>query len=239
MERGESFHFLQSAMFFKKRKNLIFLAAFLFIVSHLYSEREILVDRVIATVDDEVITLSDLKISIHFNLYPELNKREINKYLEKIINQKLVKLKIERNFTLEKEVLMEKKRLIKEFGSEENLIKELKKFGLNLSDLEKYIKEKLYFNKVIEERAQFIIPITLDEIEKYYNEKYVPEQKRKNLYPKSLLEVAAEIESKIARQKRERLISSWLQELKKDVNIEIKIQNLNFIIESEEGEKIK
>lgn len=238
MEKGELFHFLQSAMFFKKKKNLIFVV-FLFIVSNLYTEKEILVDRIIATVEEEVITLSDLKISIHFNLYPEFNKREINKYLERIINQKLVKLKTERNFPLEEEVQKERKRLIEEFGSEENLIKELEKFGLNLSDLEKYIKEKLYFNKVIEERAQFIIPITLDEIEKYYNEKYVPEQKRKNLYPKSLLEVAAGIESKIARQKREKLISSWLQELKKDVNIEIKIQNLNFIIESEEDEKVK
>ncbi len=217
-------------MFFKMRKITIISILLLSTIIQLNSQEAVIVDKILATVNDEIITLSDLKIVIHFNLYPEIEKKEPEKYIEKMIEQKVVREKVKRNFSLEKEILEEKKRLIREFGSEENLLGELAKFGLNWNDLEIYLEEKIYFEKVIKDRFQFVAPITLDEIEKYYYEKYVPEEKKKNLYPKSLLEVASEIESKIVEHKRKELISAWLKELKNELNIEIKVKNFKNLL---------
>jgi hypothetical protein len=80
------------------------------------------------------------------------------------------------------------------------------------------------------DRFKFISPITLDEIKKYYNEIYVPEQRKKKLYPKSLLEVASEIESIITKQKRKKLISDWLKDLKKGEDIEIKVKDFGKLL---------
>ncbi|MCP2520863.1 hypothetical protein NLD30_10540 [SCandidatus Aminicenantes bacterium Aminicenantia_JdfR_composite] len=215
-------------MLSKIKKVIIFLL-FTFL-SYSFNHTEEVIDRVLASVGDEAITLSDLKIVIHFNIYPEIEKKYIKKYIERIIDQKIVKRKVKMSFPLDEEIEKEKNRLIKWFGSEERFFNELLKFDLTWDDLKKYIEEKIYYEKIIKDKFKFISPITLDEIKKYYNEVYVPEQKKKNLYPKSLLEVASEIESIIENQKRKSLISKWLEDLKKEENIEIKIKDINEIL---------
>ena len=58
----------------------------------------------------------------------------------------------------------------------------------------------------------------------------MPEQRKKNLYPKSLLEMASEIESILMYNKREKLISEWLDELKKEENVEIKVKDFSKLL---------
>ncbi|MCP2604640.1 hypothetical protein NLC29_00595 [Candidatus Aminicenantes bacterium AH-873-B07] len=217
-------------MLFKIEQIILFFLLLLFFINSIYSEKELIIDEILAIVGNEAITLSDLKIIIYFNLYPDIEKREIKKYIERMINQKIIKKKIKMNFSLEKEINNEMERLIKWFGSEKKLSQELLKFDLNWSDLKAYLEEKIYFDKVIMDRFKFISPITLDEIKKYYNEIYVPEQRKKKLYPKSLLEVASEIESIITKQKRKKLISDWLKDLKKGEDIEIKVKDFGKLL---------
>ena len=214
----------------KQAKQTILIFCSLFFLFNLSLSKELIIDRVLAFVDNEPITLSDLKIVINFNLYPDIRKTEIKKFIERMINQKIVRKKVKVNFPIEKELREERKRLIKWFDSEENFYKELSKFDLTWSDLKTYIEEKIYYEKIIKDRFKFISPITLDEIKKYYNEIYVPQQRRKKLYPKSLIEMASEIESMIAYQKREKLISEWLNELKRGENIEIKVKDFNELL---------
>jgi len=213
-----------------KIKQIILIFSFLFFSFNLNFSKELIVDRVLAFVGNEPITLSDLKIVINFNLYPDLGKTEIKKYIERMINQKIVTKRIKTNFPIEKDLQNKRKRLIRWFGSEENFYKELSKFDLTWSDLKIYIEEKIYYEKIIKDRFKFISPITLDEIKKYYNEVYVPEQRKKNLYPKSLLEMASEIESILMYNKREKLISEWLDELKKEENVEIKVKDFSKLL---------
>ncbi len=209
-------------MFSNKVKLTFFIVSIFLFINLIYSQE--IIDRIIASIGDEAITLSDLKIAIHFNLFPKIKKEEVKKLIERMVNQKIIKKKIKIELSLDEEIEKEKERLIKMFGTKENFNNELMKFDLTWEDLKVYIEEKIYFDKVIQDRFKFISPITLDEIKKYYDEVYVPEQKKKKLYPKSLLEVAGEIESIIENQKREKLILEWLKGLKKNENIEFKVK---------------
>ena len=108
-----------------KIKQIILIFSFLFFSFNLNFSKELIVDRVLAFVGNEPITLSDLKIVINFNLYPDLGKTEIKKYIERMINQKIVTKRIKTNFPIEKDLQNKRKRLIRWFGSEENFYKEL------------------------------------------------------------------------------------------------------------------
>lgn len=229
-------------MYFKLKK--IYLIFLLFaLLNSLYSPKFISartypVDRIVAVVNDQVITLSDLKIVIHFHLFENIQDSDQENYpsniLDRIINQKVVIKKSREDILIEKDIAEEKERLIKGFGSEREFFQELAKFDLDWIDLKNYLKEKIYFKKIIQRKFQFHVPVTLEEIEKYYQEKYLPQQKSLNLFPKSLIEVASEIEFKIADEKREILIKKWLQELRNQAEIEIKIKNLKEIISNSE-----
>ncbi len=176
------------------KKVLFILLSVVFILNADASSKEI-VDRIVAIVNDDIITLSDLKSQlklyenqINAKRLPASKKRELlykvrTELLGNLINQKLTdqEAKKAKIFVSKSEVDSTIERM-KEANSltHEDLIKALKKQGLTLAEYRKQIKDQLIRPRVINSKVRSKIIITDDEIESFYKankEKYAGSKK--------------------------------------------------------------
>jgi len=87
--------------------------------------------------------------------------------------------------------------------------------------LRPYVEEKLIFRKVIASRFNQSVPVTLKEIEAYYQDVYVPDQKREGTVPAPMIQILDRIEARIQERKREEQIAAWIGNLKAQADIRI------------------
>lgn len=191
-----------------------------------YGQREV-VDRIVAVVNDEIITLTDVNIIQKFGLFEDLEKSQDadkqTQILSRLINQKLViQLASER-------IMIDKKELeasLSDFvqKTDPDLAgTALLQFGLDWDDLKSYFREKLLFQKIVSQRFNRGVIVSIEEIERYYEQVYVPSQRGKKLSPQPMIEVLDQIEGELQREKIEDQVQEWIDNLKREANIQIKI----------------
>ena len=210
----------------RPKKNLAFFLVLAGLVSVLWADSET-VDLIAAVVNEDVITLSDLKIVEALGLFEgnTLKLEEIyTEILEELVNRKLV-IGLTQNEVPVMEsdieaVLKTKKRNMGDQGLEAVLIR----FGLDEQDIDEYIREKLLFEKIIEERFGLAIVVRLADIESYYRNTYVPNQEARGLEPSPMIDMLSEIETAIRNNKVDTQVEEWISGLKSDADIRILIQ---------------
>jgi hypothetical protein len=187
------------------------------------------VDRIVAVVNDEVITLTDLRVVEEFILYDKDIKENSGNFqqliLEKLIDQKLVVQSETEEISVEEEELESSlKKKVEEIGSE-RVESRLEEFGMDLDDLKGYLKEKIIYQKIISQRFAQVNIVSLKELEDYYNLAYVPSQKEKGLEAKPMMEILDSIESSIREEKVKTQVESWISNLRKKADIQIKMRS--------------
>ena len=225
-------------MFFK----FIFLV--LFLLSSVFSGESVLVEKIVAVVNDQIITLSDVHISIQ--LFPVFQKKEENdrefqkRMLEHLINHKIVYLEYEEEFTLSDEDYEEiQTTILSKIGSLEKLVNLLKTYDMEWKNFKDFIKEKIIYEKVLEEKLQLKILINFSEIEQFYNQDYLPQQNRLKIPPRSLIEMAPLIEKHLRKKKTEKNLSEWLNELKSTYKVENILKKENTSLSKQKNKGIK
>ncbi len=182
------------------------------------------VDRIAAVVNEQVITLTDLRIAEVFGLYDEEFKELSGDLqpliLERLIDQKLViALASEETFVENEELDSFQGRIIEKLGNDQARGK-LEEFGLDWQDLRVYILEKIIYQKIISRKFGQRNIVSLKEIEDYYRQSYVPSQKEKGLEPQPMVEILDEIESRIIQEKTKAQINDWIKNLRKKADIQ-------------------
>jgi len=184
------------------------------------------IDRIVAVVNDHIITLTDLKIADAFGLYEYEFEGDVDDLLslilERMVNQKIVIDATKENISVgnaELEASLE--RIIQALGREE-FQEKLDEFGLSLEELEGHFKEKIMYQKVISRRFGQEVILSLKEIETYYKEVYIPAQEERGLEPRPMTEILDEIEMAIRQEKMKRQIAEWVNNLRKQADVEIK-----------------
>ncbi len=195
-------------------------------MKNVYSWQEV-VDRIVAVVNDDVITLTDLNLVRAFGLYEspeEEQTTDIQRHiLDQLISRKLViQLTSEGIPIEEEEIELALSRVIQgmEPGEAERA---LLRFGLDWDDLKSYLRERLLYQKIISERFDQGVIVKLEEIEVYYEQIYIPSQRTKGIEPEPLTEMLDQIEREIKREKIETQVQEWINNLKKEANIQIKL----------------
>jgi ribosomal protein L16 Arg81 hydroxylase len=190
----------------------------------------ILVDKIAAIVNDEIITIHDIEQAVAF--YPVLrqkNETEESFYfrvLSDLINFKIIFLEFSDEFTLSEEDFEQVQTpILKKAGSMEKLLAMLNNFTMSWNDFQNFIKEKVLYEKVLREKFQMEITIPFNEIENFYNNDYVPSQQRLGLAPQTLVEMAPVIEKYLRQLRTEEQLSTWLNELHSKYIIEIKLRS--------------
>jgi hypothetical protein len=182
------------------------------------------VDRIVAVVNEQVITLTDLRIAEAFGLYGEEFKEKPGDIhpliLERLIDQKLViSLAGEETFVENEELDSFQRKIIEKLGNDQAR-RRLEEFGLDWQDLRDYILEKIVYQKIISRKFGQRNIVSLKEIEDYYQKSYVPSQREKGLEPQPMVELLDEIESRIIQEKIKTQINDWLKNLRKKADIQ-------------------
>jgi peptidyl-prolyl cis-trans isomerase SurA len=184
------------------------------------------VDCILALVNGQVITLSDIKILDAFGFFPQEEVRpqadRLRAVLERFISQKIV-IDMAKGQSLVPEDKVEaairdlESRLSgPEFG------RNLEVLGLARDDLKPYVKDMVLFEEVINSRFGRSVTVTLNEIESYYDRTYLPARKKSGAQPAPLLQVLTEIESLLRKDKIAAQADSWIANLRRQGSVEIK-----------------
>ena len=210
-------------MYFKN----IFIIISLLLSLNIYGERnEILIDKLVAVVKDTIISFSDIEKTVL--LYPDLRRNKNSEsyfyklILEDMINYRTIYLEYSNEFILnESDYEKVQLQIIRKAGSIQNLNIILESFDMKWNDFRLFIKEKVFFEKIIKEKFQFKISILFNDVETFYNNEYVPMQKKLNLTPKSLIDMTAEIKNHLRKIETGKKIENWIKDIKDTYDIRI------------------
>lgn len=218
---------ISQKIFFIKRI-ISFVLAVLYSLLPILAESEV-IDRIIAIVNDEVITLTDIKVAEKFQLFKdELKDDEKDtkfQILEKMIDQKLVIQMAPDNINVtEKELNTYLTKVISRIGRDKAQ-EILNQFGMDWEDIKSYLREGKVYQKIISERFDRNVIVSIKEIKTYYNEVYRPSVKKANQEPKPMLEILDLIESNLKQEKTKQQIKNWLMNLRNEALIQIKLND--------------
>jgi parvulin-like peptidyl-prolyl isomerase len=183
------------------------------------------VDRIVAVVNEEVITLTDIQIAEAFGLWEDEmggdteNLRQ--RILEKMIEQKVVIQLSGEDISLTTEEMDEFLMRITQRLGADGMEDRLMFFGLEQEDLKDCIREKISYQTILEKRFSKVNPVSLRDIEDYYHESYVPAQKDKGIEPQPMMDILDELESAIKQDKMKAQIEDWIRKLKEKSDIQI------------------
>jgi len=184
-----------------------------------------IVDRIMAVVNGEVITLTDVRIVEAFRLYDSEKSgqvQDIHLYiLNRLINQKLIIQLASKSVSVEKQEVDSYLNDVIEKIGQDKMQKILVLFSFNLDDLRKHLQEKLLFEKIISAKFSQAVIVSLREIEAYYHQVYIPSQEEKGLEPKPVVEILDEIESALKQKKMNEQVEEWIVNLRKEANVQV------------------
>jgi hypothetical protein len=149
----------------------------------------VLVDQLVATVNNEVITRSD--IIWNLLLLPELpadsfTSANMQQMLQQVIDQRLLLGESAQLPSLDptpQEVSQALGELIKKFGNETNFYSRINRYGLTATLLQDILRQRLRILKFIDFRFRAFAIVSEDEIQRYYREVLLPKLQEKNNDP--------------------------------------------------------
>lgn len=189
---------------------------------------EILIDRIAAVVNDQLITLTDIDKAIQF--YAGFRKKQesesdfYNRVLDELINDKVVYLEFRNDFVLrEEDYETIQTAVIGRIGSLDNLLRLLASFDMGWADFKAFITERVAYERVINRQLQEKISIKFSQIEAFYNNEYRPMQRRLDLTPLSLFDMAPQIENHLRKEQIQKQLAGWLKDIRSSYTIDNKL----------------
>lgn len=190
-------------------------------------------DRVIASVDYQAITERDVEIEFRFEQFlsgkqpagkPDAQERKI--ILDRLVEQTILAQEIP-NSTLpsvpEEAVMADLKEVQKKFSSADAYRTALEAVGLSQDQVLDRIRRQKTILELIDKRLRPQAWVESSEVEKYYNETFVPAFKQHNTEePPALSEVEGKIREILMQQKINKLLEQWINDLKTSHRVEIR-----------------
>ena len=202
------------------------LAAWLTIAPLARSAPEVLIDRLVAVVDDDPIFLSDIRRSIGLGLIeraPGESERELRRRaLDALIDQRLRLHRVERyDFgpLPPDEIERQVERIRAGFADRQELRENLDRLGLDDEGLRLLVARQLRVLVYVEKRLGPRIFIDPDDIRRYYDSVLIPEMVRRKLEPPALDAVREQIRDLLSEQELNEQIEVWTEELRLEADV--------------------
>jgi hypothetical protein len=183
------------------------------------------VNCLVAFVNGQALTLTDLQIAQEFGLYDrDIEGRSGDlrlAVLDALIDQKVV-LEMARGPAAvgKDELSLALGALRDKLGPAVFRIR-LRTFGLAEDDLRPYLEDKIRFTRAISARFSAVIPVSRGDVEKFYREVYGPEQRAKGLEPESLEIVLQGLEARIRDNLKARKVAEWIRNIRAQAEVRI------------------
>jgi peptidyl-prolyl cis-trans isomerase SurA len=198
----------------------------------------ILLDRVIAVINGDVLLESDLEEEMHYAaLQPytvPAGQNDRERALRRLINRTLILQQI-RDLDMqnvrpnESDISQRIAEMRKQIPAcihlncqtEEGWQTFLRENHFTIDQVEAYWFQRLEILNFIEQRFRSGIHIPKEDIEKYYQENFVPEFTKVNASPPDLQSVSSRIEEILLQQRVNLLLQDWLRSLRQRGGVEI------------------
>jgi hypothetical protein len=184
------------------------------------------VDRMLATVNGELITESDVcwELALDPDLQPlELSIENKRLMLERIIDQRILgqeAAKIPQNDPTDDQIRdYRNHELVARFGSQAALLARTRAVGLDAATLREIIARRLVLLKYIDFRFRSFVLVQPDEIERHYRDVALPRMKNRGGNIRSLDEMRAEIEKVLSDEKINAELDRFLDEARDKAQI--------------------
>ncbi len=183
------------------------------------SSRMDVVDRVLATVNGEVVTESDVRWELALD--PEVDPLDLSlenrrSMLERVIDQRILiqeASKVPQNPPTDEQVQQYiRSTFIERFASAEAFRARIRKVGLDMATVRDIVSRRLTLLKYVDFRFRSFVIVQPDEIERYYNEVALPRMKNRGGNVRSLEEMRSQIETTLAGEKINADLDRFLDE---------------------------
>lgn len=181
----------------------------------------VLLDRVVAAVNNDVITLSELQQAVAFNAAiggKGSGSRLEMETLQGIINRRLLlqeayRLKVAE--VSEQDIAAEVVRLRERLGTEASFQEFLARIGLTEAQLEKLLGERLLVERFVEKKIGLFARVNRDDVQAYFRDH--PDEFR----DKRFTEVQKQITARLSEQKVSQQLDQYVDELRSRAFIRI------------------
>lgn len=188
-------------------------------------------DRIVATVDRHAITRSDVEQEARFSHLADGKLGEVTLQdeiaaLGRLVDRDLVADQVLVFATLEvskKELdarLMEMRSQIPGGESDSGWHRLLEENGLTEEDVESRVRQEIQTLRFIDLRFRSEVRVGPRSVQTYYDTKFVPDLKKRNLTPPPLEKVQDQIEEILREERVNALISDWLKTLRNQSRIQ-------------------
>lgn len=192
------------------------------------------VDRMVAVVNKRVILQSELDQAarVEFLLQGKpiasLTQADNAAVLEQLIDRSLLDQQIINPAMLDpspEEIAAKVREVRQDFpGSvgqdDERWKSTLVLYGLTQQDLEEQLSSQARILRFVDLRFRALVRVEKDDIATYYQEKFLPEVRKRNAAAPALADVSDKIEQILVEQRIDSLLSDWLKTLRAQAHIE-------------------
>lgn len=187
------------------------------------------IDRVAVVAGSQVITQSELirelRIMALLNGQPvDLSPEAKRQTADRLVEQSFVRREMDVSrygppSVADTEALLEKTRK-QVFPSDEAYLEALRKYGITEEDLREHVQWQLMTVRFIDFRFRPGVQVPLEDIQDYYNQRFVPEwQKKSTDPPPPFNEARDEIEQIITEQLVDQALDRWLNQQRTQTEI--------------------
>jgi hypothetical protein len=185
------------------------------------------VDQIVALVNGDIITQSDLLWSLALN--PDapnpadrISSDLLRQKLEVMIDEVLIRQEASKVPTAEvSQEEIDKKRalLISKFPNEAAFRERVGSVGLTPAKIDELIRQRVLIEKFIDFRFRSFAFVSAQEVQQYYDERLAPEIRRRGRIPPPLDQVRDQIAEILREQKVNEALDKWLSEVRQRATI--------------------
>jgi hypothetical protein len=186
-----------------------------------------IVDQIVALVNGEVITRSDLIWSLALDPKApdpsgKMSSEILQRKLEVIIDERLIAqeaAKLPAAEVSQGEVEEAIRALKSSFRTEEEFQRRVEAVGLTAERISDMARQRVLINRFIDFRFRSFVLVSEEEVRDYYEQKLAPEVRRRGADPPSLDKVRGDIVALLKQQKVNIEIDRWLREIRQRAEI--------------------
>jgi len=186
------------------------------------------IDGIAATVDDTVVTISDLDRMVVLELVPRQDGETDEAYRTRMLQHLIVRIlqrrDIRRFSTIEvdeKRVDAAMDRLIRRHGSREEFERVLDTIGLTDQTVRNLLSAEIEVRTYIDERFAPLLFVPLEDIERYYEGTWSQQRRESGLDVPPLSEVRERLRDVLRAEQLAKEVDRWTRQLRSRSNVDV------------------
>jgi peptidyl-prolyl cis-trans isomerase SurA len=210
-----------------RRKNPIVLVIVLLGAAGFPARAGEIIDRVVATVNRNVILQSDWDDAVRYEAFiggrplDHVTNEDRKAALDRLIDQELLREQVHISNPVlspeEEEVATRIEEIRKQYPgaeTEQGWLATLGRYGLTESGLRDRVAAQIELMRLVEARLRASVTIDSNSIQRYYNQELLPQLHQSHAQDVPLSEVTPRIKELLTQQKVSELLTAWLQNLR-------------------------